>query len=87
MNPVRASTSKSCAAKVVVSTTPVGGPTAASGRGWERKWVDGRLLLGSATLVVVVANSVSGRVLELAENGSDMLDMAAEEVVEDEDER
>ncbi len=42
MNPVRVSTSKSCAARVVVSTTPAGGPTRTSGRGRERKWSGGR---------------------------------------------
>lgn len=35
--------------------------------------------------MVGVANGVSGRVLELAEDGSDMLDMVAEVVVEDEE--
>ena len=42
MNPVRVSTSKSCAARVVVSTTPAGGPTRTSGRGSARKWLGGR---------------------------------------------
>jgi hypothetical protein len=42
MNPVRVSTSQSCAARVVVSTTPAGGRTRTSGRGRARKWFGGR---------------------------------------------
>jgi len=42
MNPVRVSTSQSCAASVVVSTTPAGERTRTSGRGRARKWLGGR---------------------------------------------
>jgi hypothetical protein len=47
MNPVRVSTSKSCAARVVVSTTPAGGPTRTSGRGSERKWLEESRAIGA----------------------------------------
>lgn len=42
MNPVRVSTSKSCAASVVVSGTPWGTPTRASGLGRDRRWFASR---------------------------------------------
>ena len=41
---MRVSTSKSCAARVVVSTTPGGGPVRTSGRGRARKWVEPMLM-------------------------------------------
>lgn len=42
MKPLRVSTSKSCAAKVVVSTVPVDVSTLISGRGSDKKWSGGR---------------------------------------------
>lgn len=50
MKPVLLSTSKSWAARVVVSGAPAGGPAKMSGRGSDRKWLVEMGSMGIATV-------------------------------------